>query len=288
MPNDFLAGAAVGGGVVTLPGAVWILTTQMTGTAARTMGVEAEQWTADALRRLTRRGWRLVNHVALKREDIDHVLLGLGGAYAVETKWNSAWASAYGRERVAAGIVQARKNARDLTIWHAFKSLGIAPRPVLVLWGPGLSKWGQAERIREIDGVTVVIGAALAEWAGGMSSDVLTEDQVTKGWAALEDHVGKRDPIDRQKFPVPRSATEWAARLGLIVGLVALGLAAFGQLFTWTHSATMTVVVGGLAVVPVVPLLRSPNWRWAAWSWALGIGLPTVALLAVQAVALAD
>lgn len=288
MPNEFLSGVVVGAGVVALPGALWILTTQMTGTVPVMMGVEAEQWTADALRRLTRRGWRLVNHVALKREDIDHVLIGPGGAYAVETKWSSSWASSYGRDRIADGIVQARENARDLTRWHDFKSLGIAPEPVLVLWGPGLSGWPPADRIRLMGGVTVVIGPALGDWTGRLLTTHLTADQIAKGWSALEDHVGRRDPIEQERYAVPLSVGDWAARLGLMVGLVALGLTAFGQLISWTQSVTTTAIIAGVALAPVVPLYRSRRWRWVAWSWALGIGLPTIALLAVQAVAPAD
>lgn len=284
MPNDFISGVVIGGGVVALPGALWILTTQMTGTMPVMMGAEAEQWTADALRRLTRRGWRLVNHVALKREDIDHVLLGPGGAYAVETKWSSSWASAYGRDRIADGIAQARENARDLSRWHEFKSLGIASEPLLVLWGAGLSGWAPADRVRLIDGVTVITGPALADWTASLTSTALAADQVARGWSALEDHVGRRDPLERERYPVPMSAAEWAARLGLIVGLVALGLTAFGQLISWTQSAATTAIITGLALAPVVPLLRSPRWRWAAWSWAIGIGLPTIALLAAEAV----
>ena len=287
MPNDFLAGVVVGGGAIAVPGAVWILTTQMTGTVPVMMGVEAEQWTAEGLRKITRRGWRLVNHVALKREDIDHVLLGPGGAYAVETKWSSSWASSYGQDRIADGIAQARENARDLTRWHGFKSLGIVPEPVLVLWGAGLSGWEPADRIRLMDGVAVVIGPALGDWTARLTTTELTADQVARGWSALEDHVGRRDPVERERYPVPMSMADWAARLGLIVGLVALGLTSFGQLISWTQSVTITAIVAAVALAPVVPLFRSSTWRWAAWSWAFGIGLPTVVLLSVQAVALA-
>ena len=287
MPNAFLSGVVIGGGVVALPGALWILTTQMTGTVPIMMGVEAEQWTADALRRLTRRGWRLVNHVALKREDIDHVLLGPGGAYTVETKWSSSWSSSYGRDRIADGIAQARENARDLALWHEFKSLGVAPEPLLVLWGGGLSGWAPEEQIRELDGVTVVVGTSLADWTSGLTSDALTADQVARGWSALEDHMGRRDPLEREMYPVPMSAAEWAARLGLVVGLVAVGLTAFVQLISFSQSVATTAILTGVALVPVVPFLRSPRWRWAAWSWTLGIGLPAVALLAAKAVALA-
>jgi len=79
----FCAGLVVAGDL----GAVAFWVAQATGTASTMMGDLAEQWTASELRKLRRRGWRVLNHVMLKQRDIDHVLIGPGGVYAVETKW---------------------------------------------------------------------------------------------------------------------------------------------------------------------------------------------------------
>ena len=65
MPGAFLSGAVVGAALVLIPGGLWVLTIQATGTASSMMGDDAEQWTAAELRGLSRGGWRLVNHVAL-------------------------------------------------------------------------------------------------------------------------------------------------------------------------------------------------------------------------------
>lgn len=282
MPNGFLAGAVVGGGAVALPGALWILTTQMTGTVPTMMGDEAEQWTAGQLRQLVRSGWRLVNHVSLRQRDVDHVMLGPGGAYAVETKWSSSWDTSYGRQRVAAGVDQARDNARDLRLWHPFKSLGIVPHPVLVLWGPGLSQWGPDDRIRLVNDVTVVAGPALSEWTSGLNARALSAEQVALGWSALEEHVGRRDPVERERFPVPLSVTEWTVRVSSSLGFAALGLVAFGQTIVWTQSIPLTLALACGAVTPSAVLLRSGKWPWVAWSWVSGVGLPAVAVLVAQ------
>lgn len=87
MPTGFLKGLVVGGFLVGGGAALWSLTVQVTGTAPVMMGDTAEMWTAMELRRLQSRGWRIVNHFVLAKDDIDHVLVGPGGAYVVETKW---------------------------------------------------------------------------------------------------------------------------------------------------------------------------------------------------------
>jgi hypothetical protein len=87
----------------------------------------------------------LVNHVALREDDIDQVLLGPGGAFAIETKWRSSWDTTYGRQRTLDAAGQARDNARALRLWHPFKSLEIVPSPVLVLWSRGLLDWDEKD-----------------------------------------------------------------------------------------------------------------------------------------------
>ena len=168
MPNLFLSGVVAGAAFVLIPGAVWVLTMQATGTASSMMGDDAEQWTAAELRRLSGRGWRLVNHVALSERDVDHVLLGPGGAYALETKWSSSWESDYGRRRLLAAVAQAKAGARTLRLWHPFKALEIEPQPVVVLWGRGLVDKGEKDQVRTIEGVSVVAGDALRDWTASL------------------------------------------------------------------------------------------------------------------------
>jgi len=87
IPSRFVGGLVVGaiGAATVSMLALWV--TLVTGTAYRSMGATAEEWTASELRPLRRRRWRVANHVALGRPDIDHVLVGPGGVIAVETKW---------------------------------------------------------------------------------------------------------------------------------------------------------------------------------------------------------
>jgi len=110
----FLLGAGLTGTVGVLT--VWVQ--QVTGTAPVMMGDLAEQWTASELRGLRRDGWRLVNQLALRAWDIDHVLIGPGGVLAVETKWSAhPWVLDPPDDRVRRAVQQAQANARDLRLW---------------------------------------------------------------------------------------------------------------------------------------------------------------------------
>ncbi|WP_162164476.1 nuclease-related domain-containing protein [Intrasporangium chromatireducens] len=285
MPNDLLRGVVIGAFLVALPSAVWVLTMQFTGTAPVMMGDEAEQWTATELRRLSRRGWRVINHVALREDDIDHVLVGPGGAYAVETKWSSSWSTSYGRDRVLEGIEQVRANARLLKLWHPLKQLAITPQPVLVMWGPGLSKLNSQDRVRVVNEVTVVVGSALRPWLRSLDNGVLSEQQISGAWSALEAHLEGRDRADSALHRVPTSVAEAVARLALAVGFAAFGIAALGQILNWTQSMPLTLSLACALTLPAGLLIPSPRWRWMAWGWGAGLGLPSAALLASELVA---
>lgn len=119
--------------------ALWFLTVQATGTAPTMAGDAAEQWTAQELRRLRRQGWMLVHRLVLREhEDIDHVLIGPGGCYAIETKWTAtAWQLNPPEDRVSQAATQASRNAKRLRLWQPLKSIGIAAHPVVFCGEPG-------------------------------------------------------------------------------------------------------------------------------------------------------
>lgn len=282
MPNAFISGVVLGACLVAIPGALWVTTIQATGTASRMMGDDAEQWTSGELHRLVRRGWQLVNHVRLTGSDTDHILLGPGGAYAIETKWSGSWDGDYGRQRLGKAVAQARDNARRLALWYPFKRLGIAPEPVVVLWGGGLSATSPR---RVVGGVTVVTGrGGLKEWAAGMDRRVLSDNQIDDGWSALESQVSRRDPVEMEKHPLPPSVAEMVARAGLGIGAGAFALVAFGETLSRTRSVAVTATSACLLLCPSYFLRHSPTWKWAAYTWSGGLALPAIALLLEAAI----
>jgi hypothetical protein len=276
MPNAFMNGMVVGAGLVVAPGGVGILAMQVTGSAPIMMGDQAEQWTAQVLRPLMRRDWQLVNHLVLGTDDIDHVLLGPGGAFVIETKWSgSPWDSKFGTQRQLDAIRQAVTNARTLRLWHPLKSREILVHPVVVLWGRGMSKWPITEQVRHRGSAVIVAGPALKSWANHIGGADITPSDVEGVWQAIEAQIARRDPLDLSAHPLPTSLAEWAARAGLSMAVAVATLCAFTLLLKVTNSTELTLalsvpvaVCSGLAARLSVPAAL----RWAVWSWTGVLG----------------
>ena len=87
-----------------LASAAWMVHYVMTlvgGASRKMVGIFGEIWTSDELGGLRRQGWHVINHVMLANRDVDHVLLGPGGFYSIETKFRSEWEDV---RRAAAGF----------------------------------------------------------------------------------------------------------------------------------------------------------------------------------------
>ncbi|MFC5731546.1 MULTISPECIES: nuclease-related domain-containing protein [Nocardioides] len=280
VPTSFLKGLVIGSFFVGGGAALWSLTVQVTGTAPVMMGDTAEMWTAMELRRLQSRGWRVVNHFLLARDDLDHVLVGPGGAYVVETKWSaSPWQSEFGRSRVRAAVAQANANARSLGLWHPMKSRGVPVRPVVVLWGGGPNR---QESIARDQGTTIVTGNALRTWVDRLDGEALSADQVADVWQALDAQVALRDPSDRAENPVPTSVAALLSRCSIAISCAVLGFFLVGRLLAATDSVWLSVGLGAATLVPAVVGTRVRRLRVAAWGWLIGIGLPVLALALAQ------
>ena len=151
----FLAGVLVG----SIP-VIWQAFLVACGISQRSMGGEAEQWTARELRKLDERAWMVVHDVPLSRANVDHVAIGPGRIYAIETKWTSTaphpavvkrWA------RQAAGL--ASELQRDLTARGAPRDVV----PVLVVWGRH-ARLRLGESPTMIGPTRVVVGGAAEAW----------------------------------------------------------------------------------------------------------------------------
>ena len=280
VPNDFLRGVVLGAALVAVPGGLWVVTLQVTGTAPTMMGEQAEQQTAAQLRGLGRVGWRLVNHVGFQTHDIDHVLIGPGGAYAVETKWTAgSWDATRARERLVAAAAQARANARTLRLWAPFKAAGIQVHPVLVLWGGSVDD----DVPSTVESVPVVAGRDLRSWAAAQESGCLTSAQVAAGWSALDKHLRRRDPLEAAEHPLATSPVDWLARAAFTISAALLGFLLVAQLLTRSHSTAITVAVGLLTAVPALVAIRLRRATMVASGWLTGTAGSAIALLVTDA-----
>jgi hypothetical protein len=208
LPSSFGRGFFLGAGVAGSAGLIAVWTLQTTGTAATMMGDLAEQWTAGELRRLRRRGWRLVNHFSLRPWDIDHVLIGPGGVLAVETKWTTQpWILSPPEDRIRRAAAQAARNADDLRAWTALSAAGATEiKAAVVLWGADTHGVSPVLAVQRVDGVDVIVGPALHAWLRQVPDDVLTPETIEKAWEVLDHHLQGRDNYDNFQPPPPLRA----------------------------------------------------------------------------------
>lgn len=229
-------GFALGFGVAAAAGTTVNLVLTASGAAPLIMGEQAEQWTAQELRVLLAHGWELVNHVSLDGYgDIDHVLVGPGGVFAIETKWSaSAWRER--DSRLLGGLRYAEAKAKQLELWHDVRRHGRpAVTPVLVLWGKAAHSFKDAQgaRKRAGSGTLVLAGSELQAWALRQSRGVVTPAQINGVWSALaaqSEHTDRRDPIIPMSLAKLAMTSFLAVAAGLVTFLVLLQLAVF------THS----------------------------------------------------
>ncbi len=232
LPHDFLRGVVVGAAVVGVPALLWNFVVQATGTGSSMMGEQAELWTASELRK--NREDRLLNHVSLAYGDIDHLVVGPGGVVAVETKWSSQpWDERDGPDRIRAAVVQVTQECRRLNLWAPFRSAGIKARPLVVLWGHGVRGWSEDERVRTVNGVTVVSGHALRDWMRERRAQPLDPAQEEFLIDALTAQVERRDRADRERSPMPRSAGEILSAVGQVIAGCGFGLVACVHALSW-------------------------------------------------------
>ncbi len=185
---------------------IWWLNATMldaTGLHGRLAGIRAEQWTIDEVRP-KRTAWRLVNHLMLTHVDIDHVLLGPGGFFAIETKHRSDWRySAREFPTLARDAGNAARILRSI--------IGQAPvtvQPLIVMWGPRLRR--QFDEVFEVGGVTFCPGHRLSAYIA-QQPPVVSDDAVAAAWTKVDRCVERKDAAElRTQGPVPRYASELA------------------------------------------------------------------------------
>ncbi len=160
-------------GLLILAGVSWSLwrTLKILRTISITRrGLEGELATAQLLTPLLADGWQLFHDLPMKRSNIDHVLVGPTGVYAIETKYRSKRQSLKGKEsaqaeydgraiRFAGGATehlpaqQAQAVASELSKWlHGKIGEPVAVVPVVAL--PG---WFVKTTQKPVNGQTYVI-----------------------------------------------------------------------------------------------------------------------------------
>ena len=281
VPSGFARGLMVGTSTTAVAGLVSFWVVQATGTAPTMMGDQGERWTAQQLRRMRRQGWRVVNHVTLRQWDIDHVLVGPGGAYAIETKWSATpWKTSPPERRVAGACEQVSANSRDLTLWLRRLGLG-AVEPVVFLWGSGTRNLPAVQPVTNGPRmVSVVSGPSAASWLATLPTDRLQPDQILAAWRALDKQCKVRDPAEAAEAPLPLSVSDVAIRGSMAVAVASIAFFVAASLLARGLSPRWWLPALGVLVLPSAAVLRWSNrGRYVAHAWLAGLMLSVLLIV---------
>jgi len=179
--GSFFAGVMVGGVVAV---AIWVWDDPPNYIERWRQGRDGERWTARELRKLRREGWSARHDLADRYGNIDHVVVGSGGVFLLDSKNLSG---AVGVENGVLTSHLANAPRSDYSMPHLPRTLSAAARaverrlqtelgwivdvrPIVVLWS------NFAQGVAVVDGVPVVRGDLLAEWLRSQSRRIAEVD----------------------------------------------------------------------------------------------------------------
>ncbi len=170
---------------------------QIAGTYHLVSGRDAEKWTSKELRKVMGPGWHVVDGISFAFHDVDHVVVGPGGVYAIETKYTDStidFATINGRQRSDRWVEQAEEGARSVRFLLWDNNVDVYPG--VVVWG-GHITGGPYFR----DGVPVLRPTDLEQHFAPWHRDihVLSEPQVDAIVRALRGYRDKRLRHEREK-----------------------------------------------------------------------------------------
>ena len=197
----FLQGLFVGLGLAGAAVAIVALVIIQTGTGPTMAGELAEQWTVHELHDVLDHGYRLVNHVSIDgRGDVDHVLVGPGGLFVIETKW-SAEPLRPEQIRTQDHVLTLERRARRT--WLQLKPHGVpAVTAILVLWGEAARELTAGTGVSRLGATHVIAGSQLRRWFLGQAGGTLNSDTIER---AHEHLCRLAIQTDAREQPVPKS-----------------------------------------------------------------------------------
>lgn len=253
----------------------YVLWLSTSGVASLRSGIDGEEFTVYALRRLVRREWRLVNHVMLEYRDLDHALVGPGGVFAIESKYRSRLQSVPD-EDLQAWARRAARAARDL---H-FRTTRLQPvTAVVAIWGPNVAQVVPAPVERS--GVVLCAGHDLVDVVSAGEAR-LDSAAIASVFEALDAYVRQRTiGEERRHGPRPRPIAESLldALFGILAGIIAIGsLARLDPLVFWYPLGCFAAAAAALVV--------KGRWRHPRIA-AIAVGVfASAAFMAVLAISL--
>ncbi len=295
-----LSGFFLGCGLASVAWVVWEAATSTDGSWTWRVGVLAERWTSEEVRRLGRR-WRFRYNMVFydgtieqKRwvTDIDCVATGPHGVLAISTKWTSdPWDLNDPQDDwLLVAAKQASRNASKL-IGPVHQPVPHAPVvPLVVCWGPRLERIERGVSRVTIDDteVLVVYGPQSREWLATFDTQCLNDveisaiDDVVGRWIDAYEDRNARTSAAKSRARVAARRTAWATRAGIVatIGAITWMVAASTSrsvLHVFTSFVRLGDGTGGALyiLVPTVLLAGSAAFAFKATTWSARARLTT-------------
>jgi len=261
---------------------IWLLALfaiEATGSTTWRLGAEAETWTADELAKLVT-GWRTVHAIGIGWGDVDHVVVGPPGVFAIETKRKSSpWIRTDFKKggRIDLAKDQAWENARAVSSRLRAYGRDSKVTPVVVLWGR--AKEGvQGEGAR----VAVVHGRDLRSWLCDQPrlAPAVDIDGVADAMEAYLNSLKENQEGGSRFVAVGVGGVAQDISSGVAGGIAGIVLGSFALSVSWVPLWLRVVTIAGLLVVGVA--LR----RWTKDRrrlFGLGLALASAVVLALVA-----
>ncbi len=268
----------------------------MSGAASILMGVYAEDWTAQSVRSLRRKGWHLTNGLQLRpHRDIDHVVVGPPGVFIIETKWSAeSWPNRHGGTdfMIAAldsAVVHIAESRWDFSKHFAKVLADVPVRAVCVLWS-GDSNTDEEDPWEKGD-VMVVPGQRLRSWLLALDELEVNGDHAKQIISEVQRQVSQRDEYDAKRGVVYQASMRRIVSNYLLSPILAVVVVFYGSvlLVRLADRWQISVAVMGIASVAGALALRSPTlastkrfwFRPALWGWTSGACAIVVLYLAI-------
>jgi hypothetical protein len=290
--RGFLLGALLVAGISTAGVTVLL----MSGVASILMGLHAEEWTAQRLRPLRRKGWLLVNGLQLRaKSDIDHVVIGPPGLIVIETKWSAErWPTfkeqaGFMDSSLKNAVDQVSRNCRDV---HSNFRRVLGDTPVgraCVLWTSNVGS--EKEHIWNYDGVTIIPGVLMGSWIASLDENNIDGDRILEIWEAIANHVRDRDGYDARQGVLHRPSLKRLAGTRVLAPMVASFIGIYASLgvtklaFGWPVTLSIVaafVALGTLGLNYTKTQSFTGDWfRPALWGWVSASAMTLLLFLGI-------
>lgn len=159
------------------------------GTAVELVPPPSARLTSDALRSLPSPPWRVVYEIAAEKlGGIEHVLIGPGGIFAMQTSMDPLPEPADPDPQAVGRAAITRGPLDDALRRCAMSSTALT----VVHWGVGGVGRGAVE---VMPGVIAVDGRHVGAWTDALGATALSPTQVDLAWQTVVTAIGRPDPL---------------------------------------------------------------------------------------------